>query len=256
MFCIHVRSYSGPRRQDQLRRVPNDDQPLPSKSSTASSSTSSSTSSPSSWWWSGPRRKDQLRRVPNDDQPAQTSGTSQTHYGRSHWTQTAATGCQNDDHDDNNNAHYKCGGWSVKWWWLEWHHMMTNPLSRTPRPPSLWQQCWRQPPHSSRPTTAPTTRTLPTTARKTCTQTTTVPTTLTSTMVVPIDLLPPRTQTNGAPRDKSPQHRLSENPLESCPEYKYTLFLQMFEFSSSKYQKVLTRNFHSLTKVNFAQQAK
>ena len=112
---------------------------------------------------------------------------------------------------------------------------MTNPLSRTLLPPSLWQQCWQPPPHSSRPTTAPT-RMQTTTARQTCTQTTTVPTIPTSTMVVPIDLLPPRTQTNGAPRDKSPQHRLSENPLESCPEYKYTLFLQIIEFSPSKYK--------------------
>ena len=122
---------------------------------------------------------------------------------------------------------------------------MTKPLSRTPQPPYLWQQCWQQPPHSSRPTTAPTptvpttappTRMQTTTARQTCTQTTTVPTIPTSTMVVPIDLLPPRTQTNGAPRDKSLQHRLSENPLESCPEYKYTLFLQILEFWSSKYK--------------------
>ena len=113
---------------------------------------------------------------------------------------------------------------------------MTKPLSRTPRPPSLWQQCWQQPPHSSRPTTAPPTRMQTTTARQTCTQTTTVPTIPTSTMVVPIVLLPPRTQTNGAPRDKSLQHRLSENPLESCPEYKYTLFLQILEFWSSKYK--------------------
>ena len=42
---------------------------------------------------SGSRWEDQLRRVPNNDQPTKTSGTSQTYYGRPHWTSTTETGC-------------------------------------------------------------------------------------------------------------------------------------------------------------------